>query len=216
MMNEYFKDIKKPTGLQKKMHPKNMLPKVGAIIINLIKLGPRVALRSTMQLLRVNIYTRIITSFLVLIFDFYNYMTKKISKKQLAINSTLSLTLLVGGTVGWYSGEFLMRGIILENTILWFAACFVASGLAGVYAEKLISTIIYSRTVSDMKLMLSHFNNSYDKIIQEQNIPPEQAQTLCASIQITEKDCLNTYKSVDKEEYTYNLLKRKLEETTVK
>ena len=206
----YIDKIQKSSAIKKKLHPKILLPKVGVILINLVQLGPRVIMRSALQLLRVNIYTRIITSFLVLVFDTFNYLTHRISKKQFIINAILSLSLVIGGTAGWYGGEFLVRDILIENTALWFIACIVLSGTAGAMLEKFISNIIYKHTTSDMEEMLKHYNKAFVTIISDQNIPEEDAQSLSEKLYITEGDCINCYKSKDKEKYTYNIINQKL------
>ncbi|MCL2610733.1 MAG: hypothetical protein FWE02_03540, partial [Defluviitaleaceae bacterium] len=83
---------------------KLILPKFAGMFMNLIAIGPRIILRSTFQLLRTNVWTRLISTVVLVVFDLYSYLRKRISTRQFIINLTLSSIFLIGGTAGGVFG----------------------------------------------------------------------------------------------------------------
>jgi len=86
-------------------------PKVVTAGVNIMYMGPRIILRSTVQLLRANLLTRILSCITILILDVYDLGRKRISRLQFAVNLVLSLILVVSGTIGWEIGR---RWLIFE------------------------------------------------------------------------------------------------------
>ena len=86
-------------------------PKVVTAGVNIMYLGPRIILRSTVQLLRTNLLTRILSCITILIIDVYDLSRKRISRSQFMVNLVLSLLLVVSGTIGW---EFGRRWLVFE------------------------------------------------------------------------------------------------------
>lgn len=79
-------------------------PKVVTAGVNVMRMGPRIVLRSTVELLRANLLTRILSCITILILDLYDLGRKRISRVQFGVNVVLSLLLVVGGTIGWNFG----------------------------------------------------------------------------------------------------------------
>jgi len=90
---------------------KLVAPKVVTAGVNVMQMGPRIILRSTVELMRANLFTRILSCITILIFDIFDLSRGRISKTQFGANVVLSLLLVVGGTVGWNFGG---RWIIFE------------------------------------------------------------------------------------------------------
>jgi len=86
-------------------------PKIVTAGVNVMQMGPRIILRSTVELLRANLLTRILSCVTILIVDIYDLSKNRISKSQFTVNIILSLLLVIGGTVGWNFGG---RWIVLE------------------------------------------------------------------------------------------------------
>ena len=86
-------------------------PKIVTAGVNVMQMGPRIILRSTVELLRANLLTRILSCVTILILDIYDLGRRRISAMQFGVNVVLSLLLVVGGTVGWNFGG---RWIALE------------------------------------------------------------------------------------------------------
>jgi len=86
-------------------------PKVVTAGVNVMRMGPRIILRSTVELMRANLLTRILSCVTILVFDIFDLSRKRISKSQFTVNVILSLLLVVGGTIGWNFGG---RWIVLE------------------------------------------------------------------------------------------------------
>jgi len=83
---------------------KLVAPKVVTAGVNIMQMGPRIILRSTVELMRANLFTRILSCITILVFDIFDFSRGRISKTQFGANVVLSLLLVVGGTVGWNFG----------------------------------------------------------------------------------------------------------------
>ena len=192
--------------LRKKLQPKLILPKLTTILINLIKFGPRIIMRSTMQLLRANIWIRIVSTLVMLLVDIIRYLTGRISKKQFALDVALSLSLLVGGTAGWYAGTGAIVGIVAENTVLWIVAGMVGAGVLGAGLEYLAKSLLARFITSDADDILLVFNRQFDALVRQYNLKPEQAKTIAAGINLDSKICLLCFKAANRESHARKLL----------
>jgi len=76
---------KKQGGILKKFKAGNLVklifPKVATMALNFVRIGPRVILRSAFQLLRTNIWTRLISTILLVFFDVYSFCKGRICRK---------------------------------------------------------------------------------------------------------------------------------------
>ena len=123
-------ELKKSKGiLPKKGLLKLILPKLTKMAVNMVQVGPRVILRSTFQLLRANIWTRIVSTVVIIAIDLIQFLRGRISTKQFIINLLLSFTLLFGGTARWMVGTNSVLGIAAENTAIWIIAGIAGAGV---------------------------------------------------------------------------------------
>ena len=203
----YLSYSAKKSFVQKKLHPKMFIPKLATLLLNMFKLGPRIFVRSTIQLFKANLVVRLLTSLLVLLYDLVFLLTKRISKKQFVINTVVTLSLLVGGIAGWYGGQYAVLGIIVENTILWFAVCFVSSGVMAFLAEKIARKFVLQRYTSDAEDVSAIFNKVFLDLKNEYNIEHETAQNIAFEIPLSEKICLTCYCNSNKEQFADDFLR---------
>ena len=90
---------------------KLVVPKIVTAFANMLRMGPRIILRSTVELMRANLITRILSCLTLLSIDVFDLVRKRISMSQFVKNVILSALLVVSGTVGWNLGS---RWIVLE------------------------------------------------------------------------------------------------------
>jgi len=201
---------KKKPGLLGKLNKNHLVklvfPKLATMAINLVHIGPRMILRSTFQILRTNIWTRLISTVLLVSIDFYSFFRKKISKKQLAINLVLSVTLLVGGTAGWFFGTNSVLAIVAENTVIWIIAGLVGAGLLSTILEKLCQKVLGRFLKSDVEDMMDMINEEFECMIAEYALDDEQADAIADTVHICEKVCLGCFCKADKKKYIRNVL----------
>ena len=98
------KKLKKVIITKKDTAAKLIAPKVLTAFTNLIRMGPRIVLRSTVELLKANLITRIIGCLSLLVIDLIDLFRKRISRVQFVKNILLSALLVLSGTLGWELG----------------------------------------------------------------------------------------------------------------
>ena len=91
-------------------------PKVVTAGVNVVQMGPRIILRSTVALLRANLLTRILSCITILVLDVFDLARKRISRVQFIVNVVLALLLVVSGTIGWNFGGRWFVFELLGNT----------------------------------------------------------------------------------------------------
>ena len=201
---------KEKTGLLGKLNKGNfaklILPKLATMAMNLVSIGPRVILRSAFQVLRTNIWTRLISSLLLISFDLYSFARKKISRRQLVINLILSLTLLVGGTTGWMFGTNSVSAIVAENTLIWILAGLVGAGILSSVSDLLCRRVLKKFLKSDVEDMLDLINEEFECMVSEHALDDEQTEKLANTILISEKTCLTCFCKHDKKKYAREVL----------
>ena len=185
---------------------KLVFPKVATMGINLVRIGPRVILRSTFQILRTNIWTRLISTILLVSIDCYSFLRKKISKKQLAINLVLSGSLLIGGTAGWMFGTNSVLAITAENTAIWIIAGLAGAGILSAVLEKLSRKLLGRFLKSDVEDMMEIINEEFECMIAEHALNDAQANKIAETIRIFEKDCLHCFCKADKKKHVRTVL----------
>ena len=197
--------VEKKNGLLGKLRKGNLVklifPKLATMAINLVRIGPRVILRSTFQILRTNVWTRLISTFLLISIDLYSFFRKKISKKQLAINLTLSVTLLIGGTVGWLFGTNSILAVVAENTVIWVIAGLAGAGIFSTILEKVCRKVLGRFLKSDVEDIMDMINVEFERMVLEHALDDEQADAIASAIQICEKTCLNCFCKSNKNKY---------------
>ena len=187
--------------IRKKFQFKLIVPKITTVLINLVQLGPRVILRSSMQLLRANIWIRLVSTAMMLIVDVARYAGGHTSKRQFIIDISLSLSLLAGGTLGWYAGT---GAVIAENTAIWVLAGVIGSGTLGALSEKITKMFLTKYITTDVAIIMEIFNKEFDQLAQDLN--EEQKIDIAKKIHINTKICMLCFKSKDREKYSKEFL----------
>jgi len=180
---------------------KLIIPKLATMAMNLVAIGPRVILRSAFQLLRTNIWTRLISTLVLISFDLYNFARKKISFKQLVINLILSVSLLAGGTIGWMFGTNSVLAVVAENTVLWIIAGIAGAGIVSAVFDAVCRRLLKRFLKSDVDNMLEFINNEFELMAKEKGLSDEQVDEIAKHIQIDDKICIKCFSRADKKKY---------------
>jgi hypothetical protein len=200
----------KKGGILKKLKSGNLFklvfPKVATMALNFVRIGPRVILRSTFQLLRTNIWTRLVSTILLVFFDFYSFFKGRISKKQLFIDLILSLSLLVGGTAGWVVGTNGALLIVAENTLLFIIAGLIGAGLFSSFLDRISRWILGFFLSSDVEDMLTVINEEFAQMVEEHDLSYEQACDVAKAIEIDEQICVTCFTKSDRRKYVRKIL----------
>lgn len=185
---------------------KLVFPKIATMMLNLIHIGPRVILRSTFQLLRTNIWTRLLSAALLLVFDLYSFFRGMISRKQLFINLTLSISLLIGGTAGWLAGTNGALLIVAENTLLFIVAGLIGAGVFSAVLDRISKWILSFFLSSDIEDMLDVINDEFVQMVNEHQLSDEQVNEVVGVIEIDEETCLACFTRSDRRAYVRKIL----------
>ena len=200
----------KKSGFLSKLNKGNLvrllLTNVTTMGINLISIGPRVILRSTFQLMRANIWTRIISTIVLITFDLYNFFRKKISKKQLVINMILSSLLLGGGTTGWAFGTNTVSVIVAENTVLWIVAGIIGAGTFGSVFNAIGRKILGKFFKSDVEDMVELINEEFEEMAKQHSLDEKKRELIVEKVYVDDKICFECFCKKDKEKYARQLL----------
>jgi len=154
-------------------------PKMVTILINAIRGGSRVILRSTVQLLRANMLTRILSCLTILMMDIIDLSRKRISKVQFVRNIILSCLLVLFGTLGWNIGAKWFAVEILGGLI--------GAGVMGMVSNNLFDRLFDKFIKSDRQCMLQiiagllNDNTEEERITILKQIPPAQLKKMYAS-----------------------------------
>ena len=198
--------LSKKKGFGGKGLAKLIVPKLATMVMNLVTIGPRVILRSAFQLLRANIWTRLISTIVIVFFDLYSFARKKISLKQLIINLILSTALLFGGTIGWVFGTNSVLAVVAENTFIWILAGLIGAGVVSAIFNIVCCKILGRFLKSDVENMLDFINSEFDLLVLEHELSDEQIDALASSIEIDDKVCINCFSKADKKKYVKEIL----------
>ena len=185
---------------------KLVLPKLATMVINLISIGPRVILRSAFQILRTNIWTRLISTVFLISFDIYNFARKKISKKQLTINLILSGALLISGSAGWIFGTNSVSAVVAENTVIWIIAGLAGAGILSSVFDAICRKILGRFLKSDVEDIVDMINEEFECMITEHELDDDRADAVACAIQIDDKVCLNCFCKKDRKKYIREIL----------
>ena len=102
------------------------LPKLVTAAINIFRGGFRIIYRATIELLRANFFTRIISCSTIFMLDIIDLCRRRISKMQFIKNVLNTAVMIISGTIGWNigSGYFdIIGGIIGAGVIGFLASC---------------------------------------------------------------------------------------------
>jgi len=165
-------------------------PKMVTILINAIRGGSRVILRSTVQLLRANMLTRILSCLTILLMDIIDLSRKRISKVQFIRNIILSFLLILFGTLGWNIGA------------KWFAieilGGLIGAGVMGMASNSLFDRLFDKFIKSDKQCMLQIVASLLEDSTEE-----ERTAILK---QISPAQLKKMYASENREQFAFNLI----------
>jgi len=144
-------------------------PKVVTAGVNVMRMGPRIIMRSTVELMRANLLTRILSCITILIIDIFDLSRKRISKTQFIANVILSLLLVVGGTVGWNFGG---RWIALE---IMGGMADIIGGMIGAGVVVFLSGFVFGKACdklieSDAQKMWKIINRYIEALPEEEQL----------------------------------------------
>ncbi|MCL1862701.1 MAG: hypothetical protein FWF78_03945 [Defluviitaleaceae bacterium] len=194
-----MKKIKKFLANKKDQGLKIIAPKVVTGLANIMRLGPRMIFRSTMELLRANLITRILSCVTLLVVDVYDLLRRRISRTQFVKNVILSALLVVSGTIGWYWGsawivlEFLGGFVDIVGGIIGAA---ILSFLSNYVLDKASAKVIETDAQKMWKIIDPHLTGLSD----------DEAEEIRDGITCT---CLKKmYASEDRQSYAADLISR--------
>ena len=185
---------------------KMIAPRLATMAMNLIVVGPRIILRGAFQLFRANIWTRILSTLVLVSIDIYYFVKKKISAKQIIINLILSVALLTGGTTGWMLGRNSVLAIAAENVVILFIAGLAGAGVLSKLLDSICRKVMGRFLKSDVEEMLNFINAEFELMVKERELSDQQADELAKRIEISNDVCVNCFSKADKKKYVRNIL----------
>ena len=154
--------IKEASSVKQKIKEKGLgrllIPKIVKILTNMLRLGPRLIFRSGLNLLKANPITRFFSVISLVILDIWLLAKRKISKNQFVINVVFSLSMFVGGTVGWNTGESI-ASILAANAVLAFFIALVGTIVGTKVFDSVSKRIVTRFATSDVQAGLAIFNS---------------------------------------------------------
>jgi len=153
---------------------KMIAPKVVTAFTNVVRMGPRIIFRSTVELLKANLITRIISCLSLLVIDIIDLARHRISKIQFIKNIILSALLILSGTLGWELGTYWLSvelaGIVVVEVIVGIIGAAILSFFTNWIACKIADKYIKSDADQMMDIIDLHIKNlpkeEYDFIIE--------------------------------------------------
>ena len=178
---------------------KIVAPKVVTGLANIMRMGPRMIFRSTMELLRANLITRILSCLSLLVIDMADLFRKRISVPQFVKNVILSALLIVSGTLGWNFGS---RWIVLEifggfvDIVGGIIGAGIMSFLSNVVLDKISGRIVESDAQQMWKILDPYIDALPEK---EREYAREHVTGACLK---------KMYAAKDKQAYAVELVKK--------
>jgi len=173
-------------------------PKAAQVLYNALRIGPRLILRSTFELLRANMITRALSAVVLLAIDSVSLIKKRISKKQFVINVMLALMLLVGGTAGWYLGNNVVAWMLIENAVIGIIAGIIGAGVLGAGLGMIWEKIIGLFVKDDTCDMIVICNNVFAALAQDYLLNEDEARRTTENVRITPRVVQDMYAKKDK------------------
>lgn len=181
-------------------------PKLAQILYNILRVGPRVILRSAFELLRANTITRILSAVVLVSIDTVSLIRGRISKKQYIINLILAVMLMVGGTAGWVLGSQAASLIVIENVALGIITGLAGAGILGAalaYSwEKFVKTFIKDDTAS----MLEICGRVFESMAHEYNLSEEEVYDAKELIKIYSPTMCDMYSQKDRVSFARRII----------
>lgn len=174
-------------------------PKVVTAGVNVVQMGPRIILRSTVALLRANLLTRILSCITILVLDVYDFSRKRISSVQFGVNVALAFLLVVSGTIGWNFGG---RWFVFE---ILGGAAEIIGGMIGAGVVVFLSNFVFDKACSkviesDSQKMWKILNPYIEKLPEVERDPVRESITpsclkkmyACENREVFAEDLVNT------------------------
>ena len=209
--SKYKLQVKKKSKFGSKDDVVRMVaPKAAQVVYNILTIGPRLILRSVYMVMRVNIVTRLISVLILLVFDTYSLLRKRISVKQFLINVSLALMLLIGGTAGWYGGQGILA-YFFDSIVIAIIGGIIGAAALGLLFGGLLEKIIKKFFTDDTQDMLEICNKVFCELAQDYKLDETQAEKACESIEIDSTTIKKMYASADKIAYARGVMKEYFE-----
>ena len=178
-------------------------------LYNILRVGPKLILRSAYELMRANTITRILSAIVLLSVDTISFARRHISLKQYIINITLAALLIAGGTVGWNLGTELAKHIVLlENVVIGIIASLIGAGILGAGFGAVGEKCIKRYVQDDETEMLAICNRIFDDMIQECSLTHEQALEAASKIKITTVLLRQMFAEEDRETFAKKVIEK--------
>jgi hypothetical protein len=146
--------------------------------------------------------------------DIYSFAKKRISKKQLFINLTLSVALLISGTTGWVIGYNNVGRIIADNAILWIITGLIGAGIFSSIVDALGKRILGKFLKTDVEDMVELFNEEFENMACEYALDEEEKGTVAKEVHLNKRTCIDCYSKKDQKKYAREKLKPCFEKIT--
>jgi hypothetical protein len=148
--------------------------------------------------------------------DIYSFAKKKISKKQLFINLTLSVALLISGTTGWAIGYNNIGRVVADNAILWIITGLIGAGIFSSVTDAIGKRILGKFLKTDVEDMVDLFNEEFELMACEYELDEDKINSVAKEVHLNKRTCIDCYSKKDKKKYAREKLKPCFEKVTHK
>lgn len=188
-------------------------PKSTQFLYNLLRVGPRVVLRSAFELLKANMITRVLSAMVLMSIDTISLTKGRISKKQYFINISLAFMLLFGGTAGWFMGGHVVGLVLIESAAIGILAALLGAGLVGGAAAFLWEKFISLFLKSDTEEMLDLFNLEFYNEVSARCFGEEKILQVKNNIELTAETTKEMFVCKEKSAFAKNIICDAIEKT---
>ncbi|MCL1997452.1 MAG: hypothetical protein FWG65_01645 [Turicibacter sp.] len=168
-------------------------PKLTQFLYNILRVGPRVILRSAFELLRANTITRVLSAIVLILIDTISLIKGRISFKQYVINLVLAFMLMIGGTVGWVLGGHIVSLVILENVVIGIVAGLIGAGALGAFFALAWDRFVKKFIRDDTRCMLDICNAVFAELIDRHELTEQEIALAKERINITSAFLVDMY-----------------------
>jgi len=195
-----MKAVKKFITKKKDSFVKMVAPKAVTAFANIMRMGPRMIFRSSMELLRANLITRLLSCITLLVIDVCDLTRRRISKVQFTKNVILSAMLVISGTIGWNFGS---RWIVIEifGGFVEIAGGIIGAALLSFFSNFVLDKISGKLVESDAQKMWKILDPHIDAIRNEED-------RVYAREHVTNKCLKRMYAAKDREAFAAELVKK--------
>ena len=181
-------------------------PKSTQFLYNLLRVGPRVVLRSAFELLRANTITRILSAAVLLSIDTVSLTKGRISKRQYFINISLAFMLLFGGTAGWIMGGAVIGFVMIENAAIGILAALAGAGVVGGASAFLWEKFISLFFKSDSEEMLDLFNLEFHREVTLRCLKENEILKVKECIELTTETIKEMFACKERKTFARNII----------